>query len=73
MLRRQRGVKDIALPFFNLGVRLGCVVNATPRPLYSRERYPVPVVQETGTSGSVWTGAKNLAPHRDSSPEPPSP
>jgi len=38
------------------------VVNAKPRPLYPRERDPVPIVQETGwASGPVWTGA-----HRDS-------
>jgi len=33
------------------------VVNATPRPLYRRERAPVPIVQEAGwTPGPVWTG-----------------
>jgi hypothetical protein len=38
-------------------------VNDTPRPLYPRERNPVPIVQEAGwTSGPVWTGAENLAP-----------
>jgi hypothetical protein len=30
--------------FFNLGTRWGWVVNATPRPLYPRERDPVPIV-----------------------------
>jgi hypothetical protein len=30
--------------FFNLGARWGWVVNATPRPLYSRERDPVPII-----------------------------
>jgi hypothetical protein len=35
--------------------------NATPRPLYPRERDPVPNVQEAGWApGSVWTGLKNL-------------
>jgi hypothetical protein len=39
------------------------VVNATPRPLYARERDPAPVVQEAGRSpGPVWTRAENLAP-----------
>ena len=39
------------------------MVNATPRPLYSRERDPVPTVQEAGRApGPVWTGAENLAP-----------
>jgi hypothetical protein len=31
------------------------VVNVTPRPLYSREREPVP------SAGPVWAGAENLA------------
>ena len=39
------------------------VFNATPRPLYPRERDPVPLVQEAGwATGPVWTGADNLAP-----------
>ena len=38
------------------------MVNVTPRPLYSRERYPVPIVQATGWDpGPVWTSAENLA------------
>ena len=37
-------------------------VNATPQPLYPRERDPVPIVQEAGWApGPVWTGAENLA------------
>jgi hypothetical protein len=39
------------------------VINATPRPLYSRERYPVPTVSEAGWAPEhVWTGAENLVP-----------
>ena len=50
------------------------VVNATPQPHYPRERDPIPIVQEAGWApGPVWTGAENLAPHRDSIPGPPSP
>ena len=34
----------------------------------------VPIVQEAGWApGPVWTGAENLAPHRDSIPGPSSP
>ena len=34
----------------------------------------VPIVQEAGWApGPVWTGAENLASHRDSIPGPPSP
>jgi len=37
--------------------------NATPLPLYPRERHPVPIVQEfRWAQGSVWTGAEKLAP-----------
>jgi hypothetical protein len=36
--------------------------------------YPVPIEQEAGWApGPVWTGAENLAPHRDSIPGPSSP
>jgi hypothetical protein len=51
--------------FKGLNSALGVLglVNATPRPLHSRERYPVSIMQEAGwASGSVWTGAENLAP-----------
>jgi len=38
------------------------VVNATPWPLYSWERYPVPIIQKAGWApGPVWTGAEILA------------
>ena len=46
-----------------LGAKWGWVVNVTPRPLYSREKDPVPIVHEDGwVPGPVWTGAENLAP-----------
>jgi hypothetical protein len=36
-----------------------------PRPLYPRERDPVPILQEAGwASASVWMDAENLAPTR---------
>jgi hypothetical protein len=58
--------------FFNLGARLGWVVNATPRLLYPQGRDPVPIVQEAGwATGPVSTGAKNLAPHRNPIPDRP--
>jgi hypothetical protein len=37
---------------------MGRVANATPRPLYPRERHPVPIV----ASGPVWTGAEKSRP-----------
>jgi hypothetical protein len=41
----------------------------TPAALHP-EKHPVPIVQEAEWSpqGPVWTGAENLAPHRDSIP-----
>jgi hypothetical protein len=37
-----------------------------PRPLSTPGKDPVPLVQEAGWApGPVWTGAENLAPHRD--------
>ena len=42
------GVEVLLYSFFNLGARRGCVVNATPLPLYVLEAEPVPVVQVAG-------------------------
>jgi len=48
------------------------VVDATPRPLYSLERNPKPIVQDDGWApGPVWTGAENQAPTAISSPDRP--
>ena len=56
------GVEVWLYSFFNLGPRWGCVVNATPRPLYPRERDPAYMVQETGMAQRpVWTCEENLA------------
>jgi hypothetical protein len=39
------------------------VASPTPRPLYPRERDPVPIVQGAGWApGPVWTAAENIAP-----------
>ena len=60
--RPRRGVEVQLYTFFNLGTRWWWVVNATPRPLYPRERDAMPIVQETGWApGQVWTCAENLA------------
>jgi hypothetical protein len=61
----QKGSIIIALPVGNVGTRSGWGVNATPRPLHSRERNPVPIVQEAGWApGPVWKDAekKSSAP-----------
>jgi hypothetical protein len=49
---------------------MGWVVNATPRPLYPRERDPVPFVQEMGWGpGPAWSGAENLTPTMSFDPQ----
>jgi len=48
---------------------MGWVVNATLRPLYSREREPMTIVQEAGRSGPMW---KNITPAGVQSPDLPS-
>jgi hypothetical protein len=46
------------------------VVNATPRPIYSRETDPISIVQEVvWVRGPVWKGAENLAPTEIRSPD----
>jgi hypothetical protein len=41
---------------------MGCVVNATPRPLYPRERDPLPIVEGAGWAlGTVLMVAENIA------------
>jgi len=42
----RRGSRGIALPFHDHGTRRGWGVSATPRPLFTPGKYPVPIVQE---------------------------
>jgi hypothetical protein len=62
MPRRYRGLnRSIALSMLNLGARGGLVVNPTPRPLYPRERAPVPIMQDPGgAAGPVWTDVEKV-------------
>ena len=61
-MKAETGSGCIPLLCLNRGARWGWAVNATPRPLYPRERYPVPIVWEAGwASGPVWAGAENFA------------
>jgi len=47
------------------------VVSSTPRPHFTPEKDPVPIVPEAKlASGPVWTGGKSR-PHRDSIPDRP--
>jgi hypothetical protein len=62
-LTHRGGVEVYFYSFLNLGEGWKCVVNATPRPLYPRERDPVTLAQEVGRApGPAWKGAENLAP-----------
>ena len=64
-----RGSRGIALLFLDHGTRRGWGVSITPWPLFTPGKDSVPIVQEAcWAPGPVWTGAKNLAPHRDSIP-----
>jgi hypothetical protein len=40
----EQATKPQSYSFFNIGTKLGWVVNATPRPLYPREGDPKPIV-----------------------------
>jgi hypothetical protein len=58
-----RGITGIAVLILNLGAKRWWVVSATPRPLYSPRKDPVPIVQEAGWApGPDWTYEKNPAP-----------
>ena len=47
------------------------MVSSTPRPQFTHEKDPVPILQEAGWApGPVWTGGKSR-PHRDSIPDRP--
>ena len=67
----QRVGRGIALLFRDRGTRRGWVVSSTPRPHFTPEKDPVPILQEAGRApGQVWTGGKSR-PHRDSIPDRP--
>jgi len=67
-----RGSRGIALLFLDHGIRRGWGVSVTPRPLFTRGKTPVPILQEAGwTPGPVWTGAENLASTGIRSPDRP--
>ena len=66
-MKAQRGSTGTAYPFFNLGARrrVGGQRHAPSALLPGRDT--VPIVEGAGwVPQTVWTGAENLAPHRDS-------
>jgi len=67
----QKVGRGIALHFHDRGTRGGWVVSSTPRPHFTPEKDPVPILQEAGWApGPIWTGGKSR-PHRDSIPDRP--
>jgi hypothetical protein len=67
-----RGCRGIALLFYDHSTRRGWGVSVTPRPLYTRGKEPVPIVQDAGWApGPVWTGTENLVLTRIRSPDHP--
>jgi hypothetical protein len=70
LLRPRQVVEVLLYSFFNLGDRWWWLVRATSQPLFTRQRNPVPVVQEAGwIPVPVWTGAVNLVPTGIRSPD----
>ena len=68
-----RGSGGIALPFHDHGTRRGWGVSVTPRPLFTPEKEPVPIVQEAGRGPrhGLDRCEKNLAPTGIRSPDRP--
>jgi hypothetical protein len=61
-MQAQRGSRSTAVRILNIGARKGWVVNAMPRPLYTRERDLLPNVQAAGwVAAPVFTGMEYLA------------
>jgi hypothetical protein len=56
------GVEVQLYSFFNLGARWEWAVNVTPRPLYSRETNPVPIVQEAGWTQNRSGRVRKISP-----------
>jgi hypothetical protein len=57
-----QGLSRPVMGLLYLFTRWRWVVNATPRPLYPRQRDSLPIIQETvWAPGSEWTGTENLS------------
>jgi hypothetical protein len=68
-----RGLEVYLYPFLTTALK-GVRGQRHAPPLFTPGRNPVPFLQEAGCApGPVWTGAENLAPHRESIPGPSSP
>jgi hypothetical protein len=69
-MKAQRGNKGIAYSFFNLGARLGWVVNATPRPIDPRERPSTHCIGGWVGPRAGLDGYEKYRPHGNSIPRP---
>ena len=69
------GVVEVQVySFLNLDARWGVDDQSHAPGRFTPGKGRVPIVKEAGLApGPVWTGVKNLAPHRDSIPGPSSP
>ena len=66
------GCKVINPLIFKFGARWAWLVNTTPRPLYLRQRNPVPTVQEAEwVPERVWTSAEKSRGYRIETPDRP--
>ena len=63
-----RGKADVSSTHLDLGASKGYVVRATPRPPYSKERDPVPIVHEAG-----WVQDRSGRVRKTTPPPPPPP
>jgi hypothetical protein len=54
--------RGTALPFLDRGIRMGLVVNSTPKPHFTPGIDPVPILQEAGWAPGPVRTAENLAP-----------
>ena len=70
-MKAQRGSTGITLLFPNLGARWGWVVNATPRPLYTRERPGTPCTGGRVGPGAGLDGCRKSRPTGTRSPDRP--
>jgi len=70
----RRGSRGIALLFHDHGTRRGRGVSVTPRPLFTPEKDPVPIVEEAGWAPRAGPDrCGKSCPHQDSIPGPSSP
>jgi len=71
-MKAERGIRDVALLFFNLGVAWGRWLTLRPGRFTSEEINPVCIAQEAGCSPeTIWSGTKNLVATGFRSPEHP--